>query len=98
MVYLYFLTLFIFIFSVTNVYLLYFASFFFTNICNLECDSFVMLIVMCRVKCVLFKDDVCDVSRERVMYRIKQLSYSRMHQQPGYLNFPITQESPFLTH
>lgn len=55
-----------------------------------------MLIVMCRVKCVLFKDDVCDVSRERVMYRIKQLSYSRMHQQPGYLNFPITQESPFL--
>ena len=55
-----------------------------------------MLIVMCRVKCVLFKDDVCDVSRERVMYRIKQLSYSRMHQQPGSLNFPITQESPFL--
>ena len=91
MVYLYFLTL-------LNVYLLYFASFFFTDIYNLECDSFVMSIVMCRVKCVLFKDDVCDVSRECVMYRVKRLSHLRMHQQPGYLNFPITHESPFLTH
>ena len=80
----------------TNVYLLYFASFFFTDIYNLECDSFVMSIVMCRVKCVLFKDDVCDVSRECVMCRVKRLSHLRMHQQPGYLNFTITHESPFL--